>query len=951
MSAVKVPASTYRLQFNRGFTYADASAIVPYLHALGISHVYASPLLRARAGSSHGYDIVDHNSFNPEIGDLDAFDGFVASLRRHDMGLILDIVPNHMDVGGDNDWWQDVLEHGEASPYASFFDIDWHPVKPGLRHKVLLPVLGDHYGNVLERGELALALDAEAGVFGVRYYEHRFPLDPRSYGQIFAIALPALQRELGAQSDTASAIAVLGEAFRGLPPVAARDAGSRREAAAAGKRQLAALCQRDAAALACLMATVARINGDCGVADCGALHRLLEAQPYRLAYWRVAADEINYRRFFDINELACVRMENPAVFESTHRLVRRLVARGSVDGLRIDHIDGLSDPLAYCERLQQALAEDLATPRDEDGAACYLLVEKILASHEQLPDNWPIAGTTGYEVAQLLNGLFVAPDSETLLSRQYRRFTGQRQAFDDIVYECKKIVIFHALSSELTVLANLVNEIAQADPHTRDFTYHGLREALAELVARFPVYRTYLAGGEAEAQDRRYVHWALSQAKKHSRAADTQIFDFIAGLLLSAAGDRVARFVARFQQYTAPVTAKAVEDTACYVYNRLTALNEVGASPSLYGVSPHAFHNAVQQRSQAWPDAMVSTSTHDAKRSEDVRTRIDVLSEMPEEWRRHVARWSRVNRARKRLVGDLPAPSRNDEYFIYQTLIGVWPLQDAAPAGFQERIQAYVIKAVKEAKVNTSWLNPDAAYEAAVEHFVAALLRNPGRNAFLADFVPFQRAVARFGMLNSLSQTLLKLGLPGVPDTYQGNEVWTFSLVDPDNRRAVDYRRREAMLQDLQSRCRERTHHGALLDEMLAELGDGRAKLYLSWRALRLRREMRGFFRAADYVGLSASGARADHLVAFARRHEGQSVICAAGRWYSRLTRDLDQLPCGESWSDTWLPLPGGREAQRFRELLSGRTIVSRALDDGHGLDAAELFAHWPVALLRQEDR
>ena len=756
-----------------------------------------------------------------------------------------------------------------------------------------------------------------------------------------------------------------------------------RDVGAAGKL---ADRQRDVAARRFFRSAVERINAACRGGDGGPLHRLLERQPYRLAYWRVASDEINYRRFFDINELACVRMEKPEVFEATHRLVRQLVASGAVDGLRIDHVDGLSDPRGYFARLQQALGQEVAGPADAGGAGFYLLAEKILAGHEQMPGDWRIAGTTGYEVGQLLNDLFVDTRNERRLNREYRRFTGRAESFDEIVYDAKKLVIFHALSSELTVLANLLNGIAQSDPHTRDFTFHGLREALAELVARFPVYRTYVTDRAASEQDRRYIQWALGQAKKHSRAADTQVFDFIAGLLISggaedgtgdgrASGDdgrddngraaagegkdaddvgddhvtRTGRFIRRFQQYTAPVTAKAVEDTACYVYNRLVALNEVGASPARFGTSPHAFHSAVRQRRETWPDAMVSTSTHDTKRSEDVRARIDVLSEIPDEWHRHLVRWSRLNRGRKRLAGGQPAPSRNDEYFLYQTLVGVWPSRDDADDALRDRLQVYLLKAVKEAKVHTSWLNPDAEYEAAVAHFVDALLRNPSRNAFLSDFVPFQRRVAHYGMLNGLSQTLLKLGLPGVPDIYQGNEVWNFALVDPDNRRPVDYAARRAKLDALQAACRDREDHAPLLADLLGDPADGRAKLYLTWRALELRRRMPDVFRYADYVGLPAEGDLADHVVAFARHHGEHRILFAVARWYRGLVDDPEQRPCGDVWRDTVLPLPVAHERRVFRDQLSGAAIATDVADGRARLACRNLFAHWPVALLVEE--
>ncbi|MCO6413175.1 MAG: malto-oligosyltrehalose synthase, partial [Thiogranum sp.] len=780
--------------------------LVPYLHALGISHCYVSPYLKARPGSLHGYDIVDHNELNPEIGDRDSHAQWVAELSAHDMGHILDLVPNHMGVGGaDNSWWLDVLEHGEASPYAGYFDIDWWPVQVSLRGRLMLPVLGGHYGAILESNELEPRYDAQEGSLSIWYHEHRFPLDPVSYAAVLEPVVAALG---GVCHDDERLLALeqLVSALRNLPARDTRDPEQQRarvEDSARLKRELADLAQSWPELTAHIDTALQALRGTAG--DSGSfdrLHDLLEAQAWRLAFWRVASDEINYRRFFDINELAGLRMEQDAVFADTHRLVLEMIAAGKLQGLRIDHPDGLRDPLAYLRRLRHAVE---AAGGDED---FYLVVEKILMPHEYLPETWPVDGTTGYEFGALVNGLFVDAAGERPLTRLYRRYAGRHRDFDTLLYERKKLIIHAVLSSELTVLAGRLSRIAQADRHTRDFTLNGLRDALEELVACFPVYRSYVDAQGLSEQDRRYLDWALIHAERQSRNVDSSVFGFLRELLeLSGrAADEPLRataldLVARLQQYTAPVMAKGMEDTSFYIDNRLTSLNEVGGHPPRFGVSVAAFHRASQERQRRWPRAMLTTSTHDNKRSEDVRARINALSELPDLWRQHVGRWSRINAPRKRLLDEVRAPSRNDEYLLYQTLLGVWPLQTLDADGVQrvcERVTAYMIKAVREAKVHSTWLNPDQEYEAGVEAFVRALLRPSEVNAFLADFLPFQRQVAYIGIYNSLAQTLLKLTAPGMPDIYQGCELFEFSLVDPDNRRPVDYAARQRLLDSLE---------------------------------------------------------------------------------------------------------------------------------------------------------
>lgn len=967
MKASSIPCTTYRLQFNADFTFADASKIIPYLHMLGISHVYASPYLKARAGSPHGYDIVDHNVLNPEIGDEFNFAAYVETLQQHGMGQILDIVPNHMGVGGDdNAWWLDILENGESSMYASYFDIDWHPANPALNNKVLLPFLGDHYGTVLEKGELALALDPDNGTFTVRYYEHLFPLDPRSYALILGFRIEKLEQRLRENRNAFNAFTTFIAECQSLPrrtELSATLRQQRQRDSAACKRRLIELCRNQPDIQAFLQENVDYFNGTIGQPKSfDPLHRLLEAQAYRLAHWQVATDDINYRRFFDVNSLAGIRMENDEVLATTHRLIRQLVASGVVNGLRIDHPDGLFDPFNYYRDLQKMISEALDEHGNPSDKPTYLLVEKILASHENLPADWPIAGTTGYEVAHLLNGVFVFSPSERSLSQLYKGFIGHEQNFDELLYHCKKLIIRSTLASELTVLANLASGIAQNDRYTRDFTNYGLRAALAEVVACFPVYRTYITQQRISEEDHRHVHWAIAQAKKRSPAANIQIFDFIHELLTlsrlneytSRVQRQVTQFALRFQQYTSPVMAKGMEDTSFYAYNRLVSLNDVGFNPRTFGISIKAFHHENQQRLSHWPHNMVTTSTHDSKRGEDVRARINVLSEIPREWRLHLKRWSRINRRKKRLIDDVGAPSRNDEYLLYQILLGTWPLapfdavsDEAGFIAYRERIEAYMLKAIKEAKIHTSWINPNTEYEDAMRHFVQSLLDTPERSAFLADFIPFQQRVVRYGLLNSLSQTLLKLTIPGVPDIYQGNELWAFNLVDPDNRRPVDYNQRQTLLQSIIKRCESGDNLPGFLQELFDTIEDGRAKLYLTWKMIQLRNAHAELFSDGNYTGMIAEGPNADHICVFSRRLDDTEIIVVATRWFAKLIGELGVSPIASVlWEKTRVQIAGPQISRRYHNLLTDETVQAVQMDKEYWLNASDLFKHFPMALL-----
>lgn len=965
MSSAGPPRATYRLQFNRQFTFSKAARLVPYLDRLGISHVYASPCLKARAGSTHGYDIIDHAALNPEIGGREEFERFVDILHRHGMGLILDIVPNHMGIAnGENAWWQDVLENGLASPWSGYFDIDWHPGRETLRSKVHLPVLGEHYGACLESGGLRLELAPLRGEFVVRYDGQRFPLDPETYPEILSRDLERLAalgaKESHLMTEWHALVAGFDElrVLRSLPV-------ERSRAAAGCKQRLALLCDGSAAAKVYLAEQLTQLNGTPDNPESFAgIHRLLEQQSFRLAYWRVAADEINYRRFFDINDLACLRQENPDVFGATHRLVLALVADGSVDGLRIDHPDGLQDPRGYFRRLQEEVARfrhPVPDAAGENPAGLYLVIEKILAGYEHLREDWPVAGTTGYEFANLVTGLLVHAPAERELTRCYARFIGRSIDFDDLLYQSKRQVIRTQMSSELAMLAKRLDTIAEMDLHTRDYTFNDLREALVEVVARFPVYRTYIARDRISQEDVRFVDWAIAQAQKNcSRTTEKSVFDFLREVLLlrhCRGGSeeycgQVLQFTLRLQQYTAPILAKALEDTACYAYNRLLCLNEVGADPTRFGVSVAAFHHANQQRLRHWPQSLIATATHDSKRGEDLRARLAVISEQVPEWRRKIALWHRWNRGKKRALDGEAAPDRNDEYFIYQTLVGAWPLEtldDAGMARFRERLRSYLLKALREAKVHSSWLNPDPAYEGATIDFLEKLLDAAKGRRFLDDFLPFQRRMAWFGLFNSLSQVLLKLTCPGVPDCYQGSELWNFDLVDPDNRRPVDFSLRQQRLKLL-----SRKGGGADGSEegIATNLADGTLKMDVIRTALTLRRHLPQLFATGEYQALECLGDRSDHLVAFGRSQGETTVIVLAGRWFARLMGNRESLPTGPAvWGNTRIALPRNLAGQVLVELLTHRhrEILPLVTATTVELDAGEVFQHLPVALLSTE--
>jgi (1->4)-alpha-D-glucan 1-alpha-D-glucosylmutase len=954
LATAEVPGATYRIQFHRACTFEQVTGAVPYLQALGITHLYSSPYLRARPGSTHGYDIVDHTALNPEVGDAAAHERLCEALRRHGMHQMLDIVPNHMGVlEADNAWWLDVLEHGRASDHADTFDIEWQPAAREMAGRILLPVLGGQYGEVLEAGEIQLQFDAAAGAFALHYWDHRFPIDPALYRDIFAALPPPTARD-EQETDSHAVVASLLDAFAKLPPRDTDDEAARRARvrdAALHKKSLARLAQQHPWLAGWIRDCVRHFNGQPGEpASFDPLAGLIARQAYRLAEWRAASDDVNYRRFFDVSTLAGLRMEHPEVFEATHRLVLRWLQSGVLAGLRIDHPDGLSDPQQYFERLQSQYARG-AIVGGREPRALYLVVEKILAEHESLPDSWPVHGDTGYRFGALVNGLLVDGAREQAVDALERSFTGRRDGFDAIAYESRKLIIATLLFSELNWLTHALHRITRANRRTGDFTRNRLRLALTELAAAFPVYRTYLRVGEpASATDRQHIDWGVAAAKRRLGDAQAPVLRVVRDVLLGegeAAGAdpaRRGRFIARWQQFTAPVMAKGLEDTAFYRYLRLASLNEVGSDPRRFGVSPAAFHAANQTRARFKPHALLATSTHDSKRGEDLRARIAVLAEDPVLWQDSVQRVAGLAERYLTDTEDGPAPSRNDIWLLYQTLVGLWPVtvpSDEDREQLRQRIQAYMLKAVREAKVYTNWTSPEPAYEDALASYIDALLRPGQPNPFVAELERVAARIAPFGFRNSLAQVALKLTVPGVPDIYQGCERWNFSLVDPDNRRPVDF---DALAADLEAvRALYATGSPARTDwrRLADEVAGGRIKLVATWRLLQLRRAWPELLRDGVYLPLACAGHASEHVVAFARQHQQQTVLVVA----ARLTYTLCQGDPGRwgawGWADTVVQLadqqPALAHAGRWRDWLTGR-VIDAGTANASGLALSELL-------------
>ncbi len=979
---VRVPVATYRAQMHKDFTFDHAAAIVPFLHRLGVGDFYASPIFEARPGSMHGYDVTRHDRLNPELGGAERFAPFADTLRQNGMGLLLDIVPNHMGIGRDAVWWQDVLENGHASRYAAFFDIDWNPLKQEMRNKLLLPILGNQYGEELEGKHIQVVL--EDGTFYVKYYEdHRMPVAPRTIPLIFFHrpigTMPSEQEMEGLPHELADLLRELTQ----LPPHETTDP----QLQADRKERLKELLPRlrtqlmSEAAQPAISRTLTAMNGVEGEPrSFDELHAFLDVQPYRLAYWRTSAEEINYRRFFDVNDLVGLRMETPEVFKETHCLIRELLAKKQITGLRIDHCDGMFNPRQYLIRLQLLyLASQCAGPKPEEETAAngieravldqvrgydwaashgplYVVVEKILEPREHMPPEWPVHGTSGYDFVYFANNIFIQHDNEKAFNTLYERMLGHWANPDEIIYRSKLQVMQNSLASEVHVLTNLLSQIAAADRHARDFTDNILETVLRETIACFPVYRTYTdERGTYPERDIAFIQSAIRQAKRRNPDIDASAFDFLCDMLLlkrKQESDRDTNpqqlyFALKFQQLTGPVMAKGVEDTTFYVYNRFISSNEVGGDTKSFGITLDHWHASNQERLKHSPDSMLTTSTHDTKRSEDMRNRLNVLSEIPGTWAGAVRRWQRSNAKAKRTLGDgRVVPDANEEYLLYQTIAGVWPWHADEPGcreSVLKRIQEYTAKALSEAKVNLSWISPDPEYVKAVQDFLADILMPDKRGretSFMQTLNKLLPQLQFFGGVNSLAQLVLKATSPGVPDFYQGTELWDLSLVDPDNRRPVDYALRDRMLTHLDQLAADQGP-GAVAAEVSHNVSDGAIKLWTTAQVMRLRQAEHALFRHGSYVPLRGADAAEQFVIAYARQHEGRTVIVAVPRFACTLMRGNVELPLGKAWKDWTLPLPADIHGS-LRNIFTGKQIVA---GDGT-LALGEVLSSFPVAVL-----
>ncbi|HEY3055637.1 MAG TPA: malto-oligosyltrehalose synthase, partial [Thermoanaerobaculia bacterium] len=901
-TVLRVPVATYRIQFNAGFTFEDARKIAGYLGELGISDLYASPILKARKGSTHGYDVVDSTALNPELGTEDDFTRLHDELKNLNLGFLLDVVPNHMAASQENSWWMSVLENGRQSRFFHYFDIEWRSIE----EKVLLPILGKPYGEAIESGEIKLGFDADGFFF--TYYDRRLPLAPKSYALILRECVGSLPtegvaielRDLVAGDDTVTNSRFL-------------------------KETLWRIYEQSAEFRKALDETIVRFNGEPGKADTfNALDSLLDAQYYRLAYWRIASQKINYRRFFDVTDLIGLRIENPEVFEARNRRTLELIGEGKVTGLRIDHIDGLHDPIGHMRKLQLRL-----------GDRFYIVVEKILAHDETLPKTFDVSGTTGYDFLDTLNALFVDPAGLRTLTDFYRDFTGNARSFDDICYERKKQVISDLFPGEMRTLGKQLGELSMHDRNARDFAPSELLAALIEITASMDVYRTYIRDFTVTEDDQRFIRRAVQEARRRAGTSlDQRLFSFLECVLLvdppsyvASERERWLAFVMRWQQFTGRVMAKGVEDTSFYNYNRLISLNEVGGEPGREGdFDPvEEFHRRNERVQRDWPDTLNATSTHDTKRSEDVRARINVLSELADSWQRDVRRWSEMN-APLRRDG---TPDPNEELLLYQTLLGMWPVDEEELETVEDRLRQFLEKAAREAKTHSSWITPNVEYEKKLIDFGSAALANLD---FRASMMRTQRRVAFHGFLNGIAQVVLKITSPGVPDFYQGTEIWDLSLVDPDNRRPVDYERRRSMLRKLKASF----ERGSLdLSTMQRRFFDGRIKLFVTWRTLELRERHADSFRRAGYRAIPSSS---PSVCAFWR---GQNVLVAVPRLTAKLTK-VGVTPVGEVWGDSTLTI---ENRGTFRDIFTAETLQL----EGGPVPLAQVFSKFPVAVLERQ--
>ena len=932
----RIPVATYRLQFNRHFRFQDARALVSHLARLGISDLYASPVLKARQGSAHGYDVTDPSCFNPELGTEADFDSLVRNLKDHGMGLLLDIVPNHMAASLDNPWWLDLLENGLCSPYASFFDIDW----ASAGNRVVLPILGSPYEEALKAQELRVKL--EDGGLSVCYHALSLPLDIKSYSLVLSHCL-GFRKENGWEQPGLQQLRHLIDAMERLAAVTSIDPNTARKhyrERRAVKQEFLGMVNDSPEAKAFLLDKIAALNAK-------EMHSLLEQQAYRLVFWRAGREEVNYRRFFNINDLVGIRVEDPEVFEKTHALILQLVRQGKITGLRIDHLDGLKDPLQYLTRLQHATMPE--TEVASKSPSFYVVIEKILNGDEALPTEWPVFGTTGYDFANMVNAFFVDGQGAVALANNYSRLTGLALSFSDIAYQKKKLVMQELFPGEIATLGKQLVRLTRQGSTGSKFSPGDVIKALVEITACLPIYRTYIRTLEVSPGDRFYLEGAAEEALRRNPDMETTTLDSLKRILtLDFPQDLTSdqkevwlQFVLRWQQLTGAIMAKGVEDTALYNYHRLVSLNEVGGNPDSTGLSIAEFHRRNLTRLERYRHTLNATSTHDTKRSEDVRARINVLSEIAEDWHSHLTQWTYWNDSKKRRVNGVAVPEPNTEILLYQTLIGAWPLHEAEVPQFKERLKAYIVKAAREAKVFTSWLSPDPQYESALIMFLESILESSKTNTFLEDFLLFEKQIAYYGALNSLAQVLLKITSPGVPDFYQGTELWDFSLVDPDNRHPVDFRKREELLNFLIQQKDQGQQ--SLLQQILYSWQDGQVKLYVTYKALNARKSCPDVFQDGGYTPLEVVGQRWENVCAFGRHKGGKWVMVVVPRLLTKLVK-VGEIPAGRGvWRDDMLLLPDGAPECWCNIFTEERLNASAR---GRKLLLSDVLSTFPLALL-----
>lgn len=925
---MRIPSSTYRLQFNRLFRFSDALKIAGYLHDLGVTDIYASPILEARQGSLHGYDIVDYGSLNPELGTSKDFKELASAVSERGMGWLQDVVSNHMAYNGSNSMLMDVLEKGVNSRYMDFFDIEWDHPYEGIKDKVLAPFLGSFYGEALDKGEIRLDYD-ETGITA-NYYGFRFPLKMESYATVLTHEFKRLKYRMG--KDSPDYIKLLGVIYvlKNLPATAELD--EIQYQAVFIKRMLWELYTSNAEVKTFIDENIATFNGRPGNPESfNLLDRLLGEQSFKFSFWKVAAEEINYRRFFNINELITLKVEKDQVFDHVHSLLFRIIKESGITGLRIDHIDGLYDPQTYLHKLKEKIG------------GMYVTVEKILGGDEEIPFSWEVEGSTGYDFLNKVNGIFCARRNEGKFTKIYTTFTGLKTPCHELAYEKKKLVTEMDMTSDVGNLAQLLKFILMKDRYGSDITLFGLKRAIVEVMSCFPVYRTYINQRSLSGTDIKYIKEAVGKAVRRNPALlnELKFLEKVLTLefreyLTEAQKAEWLHFVMRFQQFTGPLMAKGFEDTLLYVYNRLISLNEVGGDPSRFGISADALHSFNKKRSMFRPHSMSATSTHDTKRGEDVRARINVLSEMPDEWEAQLKKWSALNRKKRKEINGVLVPDRNDEYFLYQTLIGSYPFSEDEHPEFVSRIKDYIRKAVREAKIHTAWLKPDTDYEETFVSFIDEILREG--SPFLNEFLPFQKKISWYGVFNSLSQLLIKMTSPGVPDFYQGTELWDLSLVDPDNRRPVDFETRKTMLDEIKDRSGQGL--GGLIKEALAAPADGRVKMLLTFMGLKARNRNNAVFENGEYLPLETSGSSKGNLFAFARKNGKAAALTIVPRFPAYLVKE-NELPIGESvWRDTEVELPDELKGREWMNEISGEVLKTE-----DKVSAAEAFKDFPGAL------